>query len=130
MKVYRVENYLGKGPYQYPRHGVKNRGAKVEAYASIHESHNDVAHPDIHSDILPAYFRSESHWCACLSVKDLGEWFEGFDEKLSAASFFIQAYEVDASDVFVGNSGRQVAFDRAKARKSGKKQPVNFTHLV
>lgn len=98
MRIYRVENVRGEGPYC----------ANANLSKMWDEHNNSKSHPcplaDSMSPVAPwEIFGFDS-------IEKLQDWFHGFEEDLNVAGFAVNVYEVEEWRL---NRGRkQVAFNR------------------
>ncbi len=117
MRVYRVENSYGDGPYQYT---VRN-----EDGVNIGSAHANMAHPGPSEDGLygevwgeVAPFDETPHSDHLFGMNSLGsliEWFDGWWDTLARHGYTISEYEVPEEYVGVGESGTQAVFVRSEA---------------
>lgn len=104
MRVYRLEDLNGSGPYQ--------DGYKSQAQIELSSDHNTdlTNHPsgvlDFEWDDLHSAVRF-----ACASLDGLIAWFGRHIDPLLDEGFDIVVYEVPPSKVKFGRSGRQVVFN-------------------
>ena len=85
-------------------------GEKLESYLYLRREmvsqHSDDAHPCIREDL--AMFEYGVHYCACLTIKSLKDWFKGFNISLKRLGF--KLVEVEVAEIFETESGLQVAY--------------------
>ena len=137
MRVYRLENEAGDGPY-----GVKywGPGKVAELICNAHQSpekwpdliHDFVLHDAPHVCEPPFFGPFAPCWSECREAivpdwEDLRfafperilatKWFWGFMGRLRAAGWDVVEYDVPHEYVRVGQSGLQVIFDREHAVK-------------
>ncbi len=116
MRVYRVENEQGEGPY---KHTIRKNGQRIGA------AHWDDAHPGPTEDGLDwAVFGyeapfSESEYTDKVfgtnSLESLLAWFDGWWDVLERHGYSAEEYEVPDECVAVGIGGEQVVFMRSRA---------------
>lgn len=101
MKVFRVENCDGVGPYS-------DESTSARAYvAEILSSMEEATFPAAQDDGLPVGGR----WrYGCTDMGDLMARFEDFIELLSSGGYVLATYDVREEDVRISSSGTQVAF--------------------
>lgn len=105
IKVYRVENVDGRGPYQ-------SNSADTPELIDMSKWHVDENHPEIYFDIpdfekIPNAY--DFKWlCGFLTLNSLREWFDGYIPALNRAGFQIKEYMVPKTKVYVGS--KQVLF--------------------
>lgn len=51
---------------------------------------------------------TEDHYCGCIDIANVRQWFEGFIDLLSENSFVLSEFEVPEDDILIG--WNQVAF--------------------
>lgn len=109
MKVWRVENALGEGPYTGSS-PVEGWQACKDTLLSTHNGSDD--HPGWFSDF--AYAWESSDWLAGFeSEEDLIDWFDGFlNPGILGYGFFIATLEVDSQHVEWSYSGLQIRFNK------------------
>jgi hypothetical protein len=104
MKVYRIENRRGEGPY-----------ASGDWYPpSVHYSTR--ARPGWSRDNI---YGGDTFRAGCASIEALRAWFRGCMRSLRKAGFYVVTYKVAAKHVHRGSSGKQLAFDHRYATRIG-----------
>lgn len=99
MKVYRIENEKGHGPYQVSYQFWTNT-----------KHFNSKKRPAVQDDF--DNFTKE-FFCGFENMKQLGEWFSNKEiEKLETLGFSIK--ELNVSEYFIGKSGKQIIFKKEK----------------
>ena len=121
MRVYRVENESGDGPYHW--------GVSDEDGVNIGSAHTDPQHPGpSEDDLLEAVYGSispfdetehEDKVFGMVSEESLLIWFDGWWEILEGHGHSITEWEVPEEYVAIGTSREQVVFMRSKAEKLG-----------
>lgn len=103
MKVYRLQNKDGCGPYQVP-HGYRNK---------LLESHNVVeTHPVPEVEGLQEYGTEFGDWlCAFYSLEALECWFGGWLAKLTGTDFSVIIHDVPIQTIRIGQ--KQLIFKRS-----------------
>lgn len=109
MRVWRIENDAGEGPYCATAGPVSN----AEGYRITH-AHADSGHPSPWDDGMDE-FRRHQHVCGLPTLCSVREWFAGWFDPMHSQGFRLSVYDVPGEAVLVG--GRQVAFDRDKAKR-------------
>lgn len=123
MRVYRYESQSGYGPYTYDNPDLPGArwstgdGDPANEFVEMWAAHDyDDDHP-----VAWATFNgdglSEYDPIACPSMEALNKWFDGFHEMLARNGFKVVVYEVPDKAVTMGHSGKQLSFNRNKARK-------------
>ena len=102
MRVYRLENHEGGGPYSSGGRGHCER-------LWTHDSGGDAfgTHPGVHRD-CPGFVAHTGMRSACVSLATLRRWFWGCREILEAAGFRVAAYDVP--DEKISRGQYQLAF--------------------
>lgn len=117
MRVWRVEDYYGDGPYT--EKNIYNEYGETMALA-----HGDESHPNPYEDGLEDCV-SGRRWdgvdtgdtvCGMSTYEGLMKWFDGWWEPLHREGYIIAEYEVPREYVAIGNSG-QVMFVKPKGYK-------------
>lgn len=104
MKVYRVQNSKGIGPYQ----GSKNAN---DWRKKLNKRHWRIR-PTPQAEGI---YLHEKHFCGFKSLKSLYDWFVGFLGRLEASGFKIICYEINPKNVMMGS--QQVVFRKSKRRR-------------
>jgi hypothetical protein len=120
-KVYRYEidetiNTWGgtlenPGPYTANRGGTgifgdDKEGKYIEMYEKMCRKHSGSSHPTRGEDNLGG----DDIFCACPTLKDLRQWFKGFNKTLIDVGFQLVEYRVKT--YVMGVSGKQCGFRR------------------
>jgi hypothetical protein len=120
VKAYRFENSEGIGPYisSFDPENV----ALMNFKSRLHDAHRDnYTHPGMRFDIsLPDYLEASINQfvCACDTIENLLHWFDGFVDDLKEHNFNLIEYTVNKELMLVGDSKRQVFFDKKFAIES------------
>lgn len=100
MKVYRIENSEGVGPYRSDEF--------MDLLDEMKNAHCDEeTHPNLLHDGLADVW-SEAHICAFDSMKKLSRWFNGYLPLLLSLGFKVKSYET--SEYHYGLSRKQLIF--------------------
>lgn len=109
MRVYRLEDKDGSGPYR-PRSGYKPEGGIQERVSDAHNRDID-GHPSGTLDFNWRHLSDdEDRRYACDSFEGLLHWFEGFIDELLDNGYDLVVYDVPDHKVIAGYSGLQVIF--------------------
>lgn len=108
--------------YRY-EHPETRKGPYNGDLADINAEHKgwESSHPSWQMDGMSsvAYAVGDRYYSGCDSLESLAAWFKGWEDKLTEAGYVIMGYEVPAEYVKKSMSGKQIAFDRSKARCIG-----------
>lgn len=115
MRVYRVENCSGCGPYRYP-------GTREMSNA---HNNNPQKYPVFYMDIDIDIIQATYYHCGFISIDQLLEWFDGFFTLLSNRGFRVTVWEVEEQYVRIGK--KQLCFKR---EKSSMVEVVEFIDLM
>lgn len=114
-KVYRYEFEsefesleIYDGPYTVDTNapGMDDINTLQDEICNSHSSTKSPNHPGAYID-MPNF--SCNHYCACLSIKELTDWFKGYNTRLKKLGFSLVEYEV--KNYIESKSNRQCAFD-------------------
>lgn len=103
MLVYRYQCEQGFGPYRSYTPGRWSR--KLDRMC---DAHNDTEHPGWQD--YTSYWNSSDWRAACYSVKQLKQWFYGYNAEIKRLGFKIVEVEVDEKFVEHGLSGKQCRY--------------------
>jgi len=117
--VYRVEHKEDNGgPYRSDRFLEKMEDVHSTDKRASHPTRSDDFRQHLEDGVMTA---EEFDTCVCgfLSFALFSRWFKGFKRELKRAGFVLRLFET--GHVFVGESERQIMFDREKAKLIGEK---------
>ncbi len=103
MRVYRVENNEGNGPY--------DPDTKLGYRICRSHGHLRELRPTLPESGL--FLPGKHQFCGCESLKQLKSWFKGWWKQLRKAGFSISVYEVPEEFVDIGSE--QLLFIKSKA---------------
>ena len=112
MKVYRVENGRGQGPYVEP--GLPDVALQMKAEHNADAWDDKAGHPGASIDFECWGDFSGRHF-GFATVTDAHRWFGPWLPKLISVGFRLVEFEVDVNHVTVSKSGKQLAFRRDAA---------------
>lgn len=104
MRVYRVENCDGRGPY--------TSGRDLREMTVSHNS-NLAAYPVFYRDINIDYSEARKCHCGFISINQLLQWFDGFYTLLSNNGFKVTIWEVEEEFVKIGK--KQLCFRKEQS---------------
>lgn len=116
MKIYRVENCDGIGPFH--AEPPIFTGAELEAYNNWRWNYIDKRHPSPWFDDLDLYLHKDNMAFGCPGKKSLLHWFGPILGMMRELRLIVSVYE--STIYHYGESGTQVVFDRKEARLVGR----------
>jgi hypothetical protein len=117
MRVYRIENKNGRGPYN-------GRGDLPYTVLDGCPAHQ----PDPRDDGFGSRWNKPDYYFGFASLDQLFDWFGDILEHLDRYGFSLTVWEVDESFVELG--GRQLAFNKSEATLIERRQPTELLELI
>ena len=122
MRIYRVENKQGTGPYTSSYLDDPILGEMLNKH------NEDLGQFPCRTEDFGIYIDSTLHF-GFDSIAATIRWFGGHFDALTEAGYHVSEYEVDDGSVLVGKSGRQVVFplhDADRVRSMPMKKLLDF----
>lgn len=110
-KIYRYEQYCDlkmevRGPYNAHTKDREKAFKLRDLATKLMKKHTDDTHPSMRIDLLVEW--DFSYFCACDSLKNLKNWFKGYNTKLIKLGYNL--VEVEVKRTYKTKSKKQVCF--------------------
>lgn len=110
MRVFRLEDWEGGGPYMY----YYERPHATKELEQMIWAHNDQDHPSPQEEKIATTYSMEGFHCGFESKEMLFEWFFGFGNELFESYIDVTEWEVEKEFIVLGK--KQLIFQKRYAR--------------
>lgn len=121
MRVYRLEDRDGEGPYRSPYTDLRQQMMDEHDNEWRGNEYQSTKHPSAGRDFL--WFQAGVDYCGFASPGEVSRWFEGYLDGLLAEGYVIAEYEIDPAKVKHGRESDQLAFPLREAERIGEVEP-------